>query len=205
MTVHVDTMENRSLSCCRKYVPRSSRGEVTVSVFTNPAAGAEGSAQTYIDSTLALLGDDDPLTILRRGPSAFEELMNESSPEDLRRPEAPGKWSAAALAQHMADSETIWAYRLRMALAHDRPTLAGYDQDAWAKRLRYTNADPAEALTRFGIMRRANLALLESLISEEWDRVSVHSERGEESVKHMARLYAGHDLVHRRQMARILA
>jgi hypothetical protein len=175
-----------------------------VSVFTNPAAGAEGSAQAYIDGTLALLGDSDPLTVLREGPSAFEELMNGSSPEDLRRPEAPGKWSAAALAQHMADSETTWAYRLRMVLAHDRPTLAGYDQDAWAERLRYMDADPAEALTRFGVVRRANLALLESLAPQEWDRVSVHSERGEESVEHMTRLYAGHDLVHRRQMARIL-
>jgi hypothetical protein len=176
-----------------------------VSVFTNPAAGAEGSAQAYIDGTLEILGDQDPLAVLRQGPSAFEDLMNGNSPEDLRRPEAPGKWSAAALAQHMADSETTWAYRLRMVLAHDRPTLAGYDQDAWAERLRYMDANPAEALTRFGVMRLANLALLESLAPEEWERVSVHSERGEESVKHMTRLYAGHDLIHRRQMARILA
>jgi len=176
-----------------------------VSVFTNPAAGAEGSAQAYIDATLDILGDQDPLTVLRHGPSAFEELMNGSSPDVLRRPEAPGKWSAAALAEHMADSETTWAYRLRMVLAQHRPTLAGYDQDAWAERLRYMDADPTEALTRFGVMRRANLALLASLTPEEWDRVSVHSERGEESVEHMTRLYAGHDLVHRRQMARILA
>lgn len=176
-----------------------------MSVFTNPAAGAEGSAQAYIDATLELLGASDPLTVLRQGPSAFEELIHGRSLEHLRRPEAPGKWSAAALAQHMADSETIWAYRLRMVLAHDRPTLDGYDQNAWAARLRYTDADPAEALTRFGVMRRANLVLLDSLASEEWDRVSVHRERGEESVRHMARLYAGHDLVHRRQMARILA
>ena len=176
-----------------------------MSVFTNPAAGAEGSAQAYIDATLELLGTDDPLTVLRQGPSAFEELISGRSLEDLRRPEAPGKWSAAALAQHMADSETVWAYRLRMVLAHDRPTLEGYDQNAWAERLRYWDADPTEALTLFGVMRRANLVLLESLASEEWDRVSVHSERGEESVRHMARLYAGHDLVHRRQMARILA
>jgi len=176
-----------------------------VSVFTNPAAGAGGSAQSYIDATLELLGDHDPLTVLRQGPSAFEELMSGSSVDALRRPEAPGKWSAAALAQHMADSETTWAFRLRMVLAHDRPTLAGYDQDAWADRLGYSDADPTEALIRFGVLRRANLALLESLAPEEWERMAIHSERGEESVKHMIRLYAGHDLVHRRQMARILA
>lgn len=176
-----------------------------MSVFTNPAAGAEGSAQAYVVATLGLLGDRDPLTVLREGPASFGEMMSERSLEHLRRPEKPGKWSAAALAQHMADSETIWAYRLRMVLAHDRPTLEGYDQDAWAERLRYTDADPGEALTRFEVTRRANLALLDSLAPEDWNRLSVHRERGEESVRHMARLYAGHDLVHRRQMARILA
>ena len=162
-----------------------------MSVFTNPAAGAEGSAQAYIDATLELLGASDPLTVLRQGPTAFEELVHGRSHEDLCRPEAPDKWSAAALAQHMADSETIWAYRLRMVLAHNRPTLEGYDQNAWAERLRYTDADPAEALTRFGVMRQANLALLDSRGPEEWDRVSVHSERGEESVRHMTRQEAG--------------
>jgi len=31
----------------------------------------------------------------------------------------------------------------------------------------------------------------------------VHAERGEESVEHMIRLYAGHDLLHLQQLARI--
>ncbi len=45
-----------------------------MSVFTNPAAGAEGSAQAYIDATLDILGDRDPLTVLREGPSAFGDM-----------------------------------------------------------------------------------------------------------------------------------
>jgi hypothetical protein len=31
----------------------------------------------------------------------------------------------------------------------------------------------------------------------------VHAERGEESVRHMLRLYAGHDVLHLRQIERI--
>jgi hypothetical protein len=31
----------------------------------------------------------------------------------------------------------------------------------------------------------------------------MHSERGEESLEHMRRLYAAHDLLHRRQLERI--
>jgi hypothetical protein len=45
--------------------------------------------------------------------------------------------------------------------------------------------------------------LLARLAESDWDRVAVHAERGEESVRHMVRLYAGHDLVHRRQIDRI--
>jgi len=37
------------------------------------------------------------------------------------------------------------------------------------------------------------------------DRVGMHAERGEESVRNMIRLYAGHDLVHLAQVRRILS
>ncbi|MCU1349841.1 MAG: hypothetical protein JWO56_2871, partial [Acidobacteria bacterium] len=39
----------------------------------------------------------------------------------------------------------------------------------------------------------------------DWKRSGLHSERGEESLDHMARLTAGHDVVHRRQLERIRA
>lgn len=175
-----------------------------MSVFTNPASGASDSARAYIDATLGMLGDRDAIAVLQEGVAAFAGLLDRGSAEQLARPEAPGKWSAAALMQHMADSETIWTWRISMVQAHDRPTLAGYDQDAWADRLHYLEADPATALERFSILRRHNLSLLSGVAAEDWDRVSVHDERGEETLRHMSRLHAGHDLVHRRQMERII-
>lgn len=50
-----------------------------------------------------------------------------------------------------------------------------------------------------------NLRLLERAAPEDLERVGVHAERGEESLGHLRRLYAGHDLLHRRQIDRILA
>jgi hypothetical protein len=35
--------------------------------------------------------------------------------------------------------------------------------------------------------------------------VGLHTERGEETLEHQCRLYAGHDLLHLRQLARIRA
>jgi DinB superfamily len=81
--------------------------------------------------------------------------------------------------------------------------LTGYDQDLWAERLGYDEADADRALQDFGVLRRTNLRLLARASGEDLKRVGVHAERGEESVEHMIRLYAGHDLLHLQQLVRI--
>jgi hypothetical protein len=107
--------------------------------------------------------------------------------------------------QHLADSELVFGWRLRLVLAQDRPTLTGYDQDRWAGRLHYADGDPLDALERFSILRRSNLRLIERVTPADLERVAVHSERGEESLAHILRLYAGHDVLHLRQLERIHA
>ena len=62
----------------------------------------------------------------------------------LRQPERAGKWSIAQVLQHLADSDLVWGWRARLILAQDRPTITGYDQDLWAERLRYDEAEPAD-------------------------------------------------------------
>ena len=55
------------------------------------------------------------------------------------------------------------------------------------------------------MLRRANLKLLERATPEDLDRIGVHAERGEESLGHLRNLYAGHDLLHLNQIARVRA
>ena len=57
----------------------------------------------------------------------------------------------------------------------------------------------------FAMLRSATVRLLSGCSEQDFQRVSVHAERGEESLGHMVRLYAGHDLLHIRQIDRILA
>lgn len=175
-----------------------------MSVFTNPASGAAEQARAYVAAILELLGDRDPNDVLRSTVGAIKRIVDGLSLDQLTELEALGKWSMRHVIQHLADSDLVWGFRLRMVLAHDRPTLAGYDQDLWADRLGYTVADPHQALRDFEYLRSLNLRLLSRLSDGDLDRVSVHEERGEESVRHMIRLYAGHDLLHLRQINRIL-
>lgn len=174
-----------------------------MSVFTNPIGAAADQARAYIEAVLGLVAGRDPLGILEELPAALRAAVEGLSDAQMRRPEAPGKWSILGVLQHLADSELVWAWRLRLVVAEERPTLTGYDQDRWAERLAYRDADPTEALRLIEVLRAANLRLLRSLSPADLARVGIHAERGEESVEHMIALYAGHDLVHRRQIARI--
>ena len=174
-----------------------------MSVFTNPASRSAEEATAYTTAVLNLLGGKNPIEVLQATASALERIRDGLSTEQVIKPETPGKWSVRHVLQHLADSELVWGYRLRMVLTHDRPLLTGYDQDLWAERLRYDQTDADQALQDFGLLRRRNLQLLIRATSEDLRRVGIHSERGEESVEHMIRLYAGHDLLHLQQLARI--
>ena len=173
--------------------------------FSNPAADAAASAPAYVRSLLALLGDRDPLQVMAEQLPWLEDRLAGHDHVALRRAEAPGKWSVVEVVQHLADTELVYGYRTRVVLSEDRPPLPGFDQDRWARLFRYAEVRPEEALAQLQALRPANLRVWRNLSAEQLARTGRHSERGDESVAQMLRLGAAHDLVHRRQIDRILA
>jgi len=176
-----------------------------MSIFSNPASSTPTEIAAYVAGLLGLLGDSDPVIVLDQTPAALRQFLDATPASIARSPEAPGKWSIGEVVQHLADSELVGGFRLRMVMAHDRPKLTGYDQDLWASRLEYRNADVRDALEQFSALRRANVRIWARLTPADLRRVGLHGERGEESLEHMRRLYAGHDLLHLRQVERIRA
>lgn len=174
-----------------------------MSIFSNRYSDAKQEAGDYTSAVLGLVGDRDPIAILEKTPGDVAKLVAGLSPHDLGRPESSGKWSILHVLRHLADSEIVWSYRIRRILADDRPPIQGYDQDRWSERLHYDRADAIEAIAELRALRAGNLRLVRSLSPEERRRVGVHSERGEESVEHLIRMYAGHDVLHLNQLARI--
>src|SRR5262245_19500034 len=102
---------------------------MTASPFSNPAGRAPEQAAAYVRSIVALVGDRDPLEVQARLAQDLRAAVAGLSPEQLRRPEAPGKWSILDVVRHLADSEVVFGWRLRQVIAQDRPTITGFDQD----------------------------------------------------------------------------
>ena len=161
-------------------------------------------APDYVRDTLQLLGDQDPMAILREMPGWLEAHLTQLSPEQWHHPEGAGKWSLVQVAAHLADTEIAFGWRARQVLTADNPPLHGFDEGAWLERFAYAEAEPAMALDTFLTLRRWNLRVWDRATAADLQRTGEHSERGPETLDRLLRMNAGHDLRHRRQIDRLL-
>lgn len=173
--------------------------------FSNPAGNAAAASTAYVRALLELLGRRNPLEVMGELVPWLETRLQGMRDTVLRRPEAPGKWTVIHVVQHLADSDLVAGFRIRMVVSENRPALQGYDQDRWASEFHYSETPLGIALDQLRGLRAANLHLWNRLTPEQLERVGLHSERGPESAAHIVRLMGAHDLVHRRQIDRILA
>jgi len=149
------------------------------------------------------LGDQDPILVMATTPDRLRRLVRGLTEKQLSKQPLPGKWSIKEIIAHLADGEVIIGSRYRFVGAHDRPAIAGYDQDLFVARLGVANTTTQDLLDDFALARAVNLGLLERLPIESFDRVGIHSERGPESILTMVAFYSGHDLHHMAQIETI--
>jgi hypothetical protein len=160
--------------------------------------------QQYIQRVLGYLGVKKPLAIQAATPRKLARLIKGVPAAKLRKRPAPDKWSVSEILAHLADTEIVGGFRLRLILGAPGTPVVGFNQDAWVISGHYDKRDPRKSIEQFRTLREANLALLKSLAQEQWKHHGVHSERGVETIERVTQMFAGHDLNHLQQIERIL-
>ncbi|WP_396623841.1 DinB family protein [Luteitalea sp.] len=124
-------------------------------------------------------------------PGELAARLDSVAEERAALPLAPGKWSLLDLLTHLSDTERVFSYRLLSFARGDTAALPGFEQDVWAREAASSRRTLAQALDEFAAVRRATLALVESLPEEAASRRGVASGHPI-TVRALAWIIAGH-------------
>ncbi|MBX7184572.1 MAG: DinB family protein [Vicinamibacteria bacterium] len=142
---------------------------------------------------------------LQAAPKKLADLLNKVDDAVLRRPPAPGKWSAMEVACHLRDVEKLWADRIVKTAFSDKPAFYTVDFEALVAKHGYNAQDRGAALKEFARLRADTLCLLRALPAGSWKRVGIHPKRGEVSIERIVEIMTGHDEGHLDQISKAVA
>ena len=148
-----------------------------------------------------LLENRDVLIVLAETQETIPAIAQALGIEGLKRTYAPGKWTAAQVLAHLADSEIAFGFRVRQILAEPDLGIQTFDQDQCARH--YGSMDRMQAAHVFHALRAWNLALFRQLSPDELEKAATHPERGPEKALTVIRIMAGHTLHHLAQLEKI--
>jgi len=138
--------------------------------------------------------------------AGFDEVsrtLADFPPNQLTAHPISGKWSAAEIVHHLADSETTSSLRLRRLFVEDHPLIQGYDQDQYAAMLHYNEREIAPSLEAFRSARATTAQLIDLMTEDDWHREGTHSESGSYSAEDWLKIYAAHAHNHAAQIGRL--
>ena len=158
------------------------------------------TAQQYIQRILGHVEGQDAIKVQRGTAAKLKKAIHRLTPKQLKSRPAPDKWSIAEILAHLADAEIVASWRMRLIVGASGTTIQPFDQDVWASVFQYGKRDAKQSLEVFRTLRENNLAMLKALPKEAWDNYGMHMERGKETIAHLARMFAGHDTNHLKQV-----
>lgn len=169
-----------------------------------PEDSMQETVQQYAERILGFVSGQEPLEVQRETPDILMKLIKPLSQKQLSQRPGPGKWSITEILGHLADSEIVLSWRMRLVVCQNGSSVQATDQEVWAQTLDYANQDPNMSLETFRVLRENNLRMLAALPKNLWENYGMHSERGKETLTQIVRMYAGHDLNHVAQIEKIV-
>jgi tRNA-binding protein len=127
----------------------------------------------YLRTVSNLVGEDDPLAILADTPSRIQALITGAEGTVLRQRPKPDKWSITEIVGHLADSELVFGFRLRMIFTVDGIQLRAFDPDLWASTFAYHFCDVHTSAELFSTLRMGNLRMLRQVATSLADNAEI--------------------------------
>jgi uncharacterized damage-inducible protein DinB len=124
----------------------------------------------YIDKVPAA----GPVASLQDQIARFEKLR-ELPEQDAAHRYAAGKWNVKEVVGHMADTERLFSYRLLHIVRGDTAPLPGMDEKVWSAAAPHAGRRMRDVAEEMIAVRRATLALVESLDADAIARTGVAS------------------------------
>lgn len=147
----------------------------------------------------SFLGAQDPVQVIAATPEVLREAAATLRASDLMdSPREAGKWSPRQILAHLADTEIVFAMRLRQTATQEHHVIQPFDQDAWSAA--NPAADPDLSLATFNAVRASNVEFIRAQPEAIWDKPVSHPERGTMTFRTIVETMAGHDLNHLAQL-----
>jgi uncharacterized damage-inducible protein DinB len=103
-----------------------------------------------------------------------------------------GMWSIQQVVIHVADTEQVFADRMKWVISEEDPPLPGFDQEKWASALHYHEQSAEDAVKLVELTRRQMATILRTLSDQSLARVGQHSERGPMKVIDLVQVMVTH-------------
>ncbi len=141
------------------------------------------------------------LAFLRGGAAAIDAIAREFSEQKWNTRPADTEWCLTEILCHLRDVDSeINLVRINTVLKETQPFIAGIESDHWSVDRDYLHQNGRSALSDFLSSRQMLIELLESVSSEDWERVIRHSIFGPTSLKELVGFIVSHDNNHIKQI-----
>ena len=109
------------------------------------------------------------------GAKLLGDAMRRAANADLDARPIEGKWSVREVVCHLADSEIVYADRMKRVIAEENPTFFEADPDLFGHALHCPRRPLDKELAVVEAIRAHMLSILQSCNADDFQRTGVHS------------------------------
>ena len=138
------------------------------------------------------MNHDELISNYLAGPDLVRNAVAGMSHEHLFAKPVPGKWSTHQVVCHLADTEALYAERMKRVIAEHKPPLLAMDPDAWMAHLASPQRVIEDELRLIELIHNQMGHILRTLKFDDFRRRGIHSEDGPLSLETLLTRITGH-------------